>query len=63
MAPEVLVMGGVVLVIGSLIALAVAQYTHDWFFTPDLRRQVVNAHRPANGRDESRRNSQRQYNV
>jgi hypothetical protein len=50
LAPEVLVALGLLMVIGSLLALAIAQYIRDWFFSPDLRSQLqaVKARRPQN---------------
>ncbi len=40
MAPEVMVLVGLFMVVGSAFALAIAQYVRDWFFTPDLRTQL-----------------------
>ena len=49
--PEVMVAFGLLMVIGSLLALAIAQHTRDWFFSPDLRAQIqaIKARRSQNG--------------
>ncbi len=40
LAAVVLVVLGLVMVVGSLVALAIAQVTRRWFFAPDLRAQL-----------------------
>jgi hypothetical protein len=56
MAPEVMVLVGLFMVVGSIFALAIAQYVRDWFFTPDLRAQLlrVKAHRTPDHRSRPR---------
>jgi len=41
MGPELYLLTGVLLVIGSLIGLAIAFSVRHWFFTPDARPQPV----------------------
>jgi hypothetical protein len=40
MAPEVFLVLGSTMVVGSLLALVAARHARSWFFTPDLRAQL-----------------------
>ena len=39
-APEVFLVLGTTMVVGSLLALVGARHARSWFFTPDLRAQL-----------------------
>jgi hypothetical protein len=39
-APEVFLVLGSTMVVGSLLALGAARHARSWFFTPDLRAQL-----------------------
>ena len=51
MYPEMLILVGSIVVIGSLVAFFVAHATKAWFFTPDRRSEVLFA---ANSRREGK---------
>ena len=55
MYPEMLILVGSIVVIGSLVAFLVANATKAWFFTPDLRSEVLVAANSVRNRREDKR--------